>query len=339
MLAYCFPAGAAVDTKDEKLDRLLTQLRSATVVDSGEPLSLHYQAKSQEILSLYKTIGESHGRFCELLLMEDSNFLLENNALRVGSFLYEYDSEYIEFLDGALSVLLSKNNVSSVSPNDTSLLSVSQLNQSTQSVQELKMNAPLLSHVTKIDSASKELPYWQQVIPLLERLHSWALLPNPQITVTLRRSRSPEGEQNGQAITSLKVNVPPKLVLKCLKLKEAEHQKIQNDASSQQFEVTFKSHNQEEPFIHTHIDSTAQQPEGQSEQNVSLTDGVDGVEGTPTNANITVPPQLLELPPGTLEVHVCTVCAYMHYQCCCIVWSCSVFRQFCFSYCAIIHAG
>lgn len=243
MLAYCFPVGDKSQTNDDKLDRIIARLRSTVGPDSS-PLSVQYQAKSQEVLTQRLNLGANEGLFYELVFMEGSNCLAENDALQVGSFLFEYDSEYIEFIDKALSVLFSEknNDATFLSPVDNSLLSVPQLKQSLHmhSSKHSHMGSPLLSQFlvnAEQEQVKRDTFCWERVLPLLEFLHTWTLTTTapPSVPVPRKRrsrSKTPEHESVSEATASLKVKLSPNLIVECLKQREEDHLRKSQSASS-----------------------------------------------------------------------------------------------------------
>ncbi len=300
ILAYCFPAGDDTQTTDGKLDRLISRLRS---VQGGNsiPLSVHYLTKSQETLSQREELGASQGKFCELVLMEGSSYLVGNDALGVGSFLFEYDSDYIKLIDSVLSVILPEkaNDSTFVSPRG----SVPQLHQST----DTKSNTPLLSQF--LGSVRKETSCWEQVLPLIECLHTWtssagSLTTSSHDKIESKSKKKLQNKSSRKTIASLKVNISPKLVINSLKQREEENRRSASKSAS----LTIKAHD------YNYNSKTV----AKDKMNVSLIEEEFGIQKTEepggitctflTSTSVSGPPQLIQLPLGTLKVHsACTL--------------------------------
>ncbi len=298
ILAYCFPAGDDTQTTDGKLDRLISRLRS---VQGGNsiPLSVHYLTKSQETLSQREELGASQGKFCELVLMEGSNYLVGNDALGVGSFLFEYDSDYIKLIDSVLSVILPEK------ANDSTFVSrrgsVPQLHQSTDN----KSNTPLLSQF--LGSVRKENSCWEQVLPLIECLHTWtssagSLTTSSHDKIESKSKKKLQNKSSRKAIASLKVNISPKLVINSLKQREEENRRRASKSAS----LTIKAHDSKTVAKEKMNVSSNSLIE---EFGVQKTEEPDGIACTfLTSTSVSGPPQLIQLPLGTLKVHnACTL--------------------------------
>ncbi len=292
MLAYCFPVSAKSHVNDDKLDRIMSQLRCTLGADST-PLSVHYQARSREIVMQRQNLGANNGQFYELLLMKGSDYLIDNNALQVGSFLFEYDLEYIVFIDNTFSVLFPEKNIETtfISPRESLLLSVSQSSHM-HSSKDIHNNLPLLSQFladVKQEQEKVDTSCWEKVLPLLELLHTWTLstvVPSSVPPPRKRRSRSKTPENEPETVASLKVNLSPNLVIECLKQREEDH--LSKSQSILQTKNTTK------------VCSISVVEECCSKENIN-----DSVESQCcASGSVSGPPLLIQLPPGTLKVHV-----------------------------------
>ncbi len=302
MLAYCFPVNAKSQANDDKLDRIVSRLKSTVRGPDSSPLSVHYEVRSQEIVQQRQNLGACLGQFYELVLMEGSNYLVKDDALHVGSFLFEYDSEYIQFIDKVLLVLFpQENRECSPSYRDSSSLSVFNLQQSScmQLSNNVCSSSPLLSHFlanVEQEEVKTDVACWEQVLPLLEFLYTWILTavpPGPHSVSASRRrksrSKTHESKPANEVVPSLKVNLSRSLVLECLKQREDHYQ----NSSLAKSTVNLKVH------------SDSMTEECSNKSNVKNSKADDSVESC-ANLSSSGPPLLLQLPPGTLKV--CVLC-------------------------------
>ena len=246
LLAYCFPSSLSGDSTniEAKMKRLLSRLRSVEDEEGSLPqaLSVRYQTNSQVTSShLQKSFGEDLGKFCELVqsgaVTEDSGYLLHTNALEVGNVLYEFDSGYLEFLDTLFSVIVPEKTEVSLSfpvsaSGDSSLLTISQLQQSSANKDGDHSSVPYLSEfLSKLKEVKLKGVPWQCVLPLLNALHTWSQTACPQVNFkdfhkpkkrksSSMKSKTDEVKGNTLKTTTLRVTLPPELVISCLKQRE-----------------------------------------------------------------------------------------------------------------------
>ena len=312
ILAHCFPSGTPrSSTKEKRLTRLVSKLRSAQGTES-EALSVRYQTKSQVIVFCQEKLGENQGNFCELVLPEGNSYLIEKSALCVGSFSFEYDSKFIEFLDNFFSVILPEKPGSTIlSPHrENSLLTVSQLHLSSSFIEGANLPS-LASFLSKLKHVNKELASWEQVIPLLESLHSWSCTTSPSVAPsrpgTQRQHRKkPKGrkmEPEQRSSASLKVSISPKLVLKCLQQREdREHLSVH-----QSITTTVVADQEVQGDTSIAAASEHQEEVREKESLLEPTEDVDvGSKSSQcreaSGTRATAGPPLIQIPPGTLEV-------------------------------------
>ena len=212
LLAFCFPLESSGERNlDTKLGRLLARLRSAPLVSTTDgprtdkpnkkkrsaakhaTLSVRYQVKSRKI-SVDQSASEINHKFQPLTTRKYSapkeltadDLCLKGVDLKVGSYLFEYDKEYLKFLDTVFAVMLSNNDRnfphSSVSAN----VSSTKGRQSSTS----KLHVPLLTaHYGTISHGGKKNlgkqvcaeseSCWEAVAPLLSILDEWSKARDP----------------------------------------------------------------------------------------------------------------------------------------------------------------
>ena len=231
LLALYFPNSSSNDrTIDAKFQRLMSKLRSAHDPTTQQLLSVIYQTKSQKVLRQRDAaFGESDGHFQQLISFRDReqelfeheirNVEVYSQALNVGSFIFEYDVDYLNFLDTLFAVTLQ---------NESYKPTTSKLMQSTSSLAGF-----MRSHTDKPDLATSPLTSehirligtcdstetsscWQHLLPLLHMLQEWLELPQPQ-----QKSRQSKGKvKKSKDRVAMRVSVSLELVMNCLRQEE-----------------------------------------------------------------------------------------------------------------------
>ena len=265
LLAHSFPGASFEQNRslDAKMKRLLARLRStADVTDSladdngrgsarPEPLSVRYQAASRRILDTQReSLGTKANKF-QVLVTEASSSSSDPvaaSALEVGSFLHEYDEDFVGFLDTLFSVIC---------PSEDSQRPSSGSRVSRQLAGEPRPY-PYLGHYCSMVVAHADpalLTSWEQVIPLLTRLNDWSqsgITSGSHSTITQRHSvsisefgtswnggksrrllepsqtqkkapairRRKPSESGGLRGSAMRVNLSPPFIINCLRVRE-----------------------------------------------------------------------------------------------------------------------
>lgn len=240
--ATCFNEN--VPNLEGKHNRILSRLRSSKDEENSQPLSVRYQTKSQLIVShIEQRFGKSLGKFCELVQIcdtgvEDASLQVHKKALKVGNILYEYDSEYLNFLDTLFSVIVplaADDHLSHFTKNSSDSSGLVERHLKAPSTPKVGTctEPPYLSDFLSMfkDVEVKAHP-WQCVLPLLETLHSWSQKASPQVNPDLQRETKFRHRKSKEASkkamfkqTSLKVSLPPELLISCLKERELVQEK------------------------------------------------------------------------------------------------------------------
>lgn len=120
LLAHSFPGAGFKQNRslDAKMKRLLARLRSTADVtssqaddDGAEPLSIRYQSASRRVLTVRESLDTEADKFQVFVAETSVSFEpVAANALEVGGFLYEYDQDFIGFLDTLFSVICPSEN-------------------------------------------------------------------------------------------------------------------------------------------------------------------------------------------------------------------------------------
>lgn len=234
LLALYFPSSTLNDRNlGARFQRLMSRLRSTQDPTLEQLLSVIYQTKSQKVLQQSNTVfGESGGHFQSLISIQNReeklfNYDFENvevhaQAFNVGCFMFEYDVDYLNFLDTLFAVTLQSESYKTTTSKlmqSTSSLSHSMLAQTDLA------KSPLISErvkmITSCDSSDAS-PCWQHLLPLLHMLKEWSEISQPQ--PRQQKSRQSEGKlkskkDRGVSI-AMKVNVPLELVVNCLRQEE-----------------------------------------------------------------------------------------------------------------------
>ena len=330
LLAYCFPASLSGDNTgvEAKMKRLLSRLRSVQDGEGSMPqaLSVRYQTNSQVTSShLQKTFGEDLGKFGELVqpgaVAQDSSYLLHTSAFEVGSFLYEFDSGYLEFLDTLFSVIVpEKTDVPLSFPastsGDSSLLTISQLQQPSVYKDGAHSSVPYLSEfLSKLKKKAKMRGApWQCVLPLLNSLHTWSQTACPQVNPGLHKLKKRKSgfkktktDEMKRDMTTLKVNLPPELIISCLKQREqVESTALKDPRSRSPLKAMTRSppsNTRKEQSRSLHIEDSDSNVGSKelTEENISfqLPNSFGGSVGT--TSTVQTPP-LMQIPDGVLKV-------------------------------------
>jgi len=297
LLAHCFPSS---DTSNPKLARLVNRLRSTVSVDS-ESLAVHYQIKCNEINKLrHEMFGEPKGLFRELILTQAPSYLIEKEALKTGSLMFEYDIEFIKFLDSVYSVILPDyQDMSFHSPlKESSFLTLSQLHSSSLSLASNPQSPMLSKYLNKVQkSPSEHTKCWEQIIPLVEVMHTWCITNTQQVqplrSQQLPKKKSKKSDLVTDSSPRIKVSLSPNVVLEALKQRESlcfeNEEEMVDGAITEERKVK---------------DESISNPPADSEVS-----GVEQVMKSPeTGSNECSPvrssdsPRLFQLPPGTLQV-------------------------------------
>lgn len=238
LLALYFPNSSLNDRNlDAKFQRLMSRLRSTQDPTTEQLLSVIYQTKSQKVLRQRDAVfTEGDGRFQTLIscqtreqkLFEHDfwNIEVHSQALNVGCFVFEYDVDYLNFLDTLFAVTLQSE---SYKPTTSKLmLSTTSLSRSmlAHTDQPNLAKLPLVSEcvkVVKTCDSSDTSPCWHHLLPLLHLLKEWSDIPQPQPR-QLQKSRQSEGKlkskKNKGSLAAMRVNVPLELVVNCLRQEE-----------------------------------------------------------------------------------------------------------------------
>ena len=254
LLAHSFPGAGFEQNRslNAKMKRLLARLRSTADVTSSqaddgggsaqpEPLSVRYQRVSRRVLTVRESLDTKADKF-QVFVAETSEFVAAN-ALEVGGFLYEYDEDFVGFLDTLFSVIC---------PSEDSQRPSSGSRVSRQLAVEAPPPRPYLGHYCSMAVLSDPaLTCWEQVVPLLTRLSNWSQsgttsgshssnssqrlgllssesgtswnsrkscgLLGPSKTQTAKRKLSESGRLRGLA---MRVDLSPSFIINCLRVRE-----------------------------------------------------------------------------------------------------------------------
>ena len=243
--ALYFPSSSSLDDRNlaAKFQRLMSRLRSTQDPTSGQLLSVMYQTKSQKVLLQRDAVfGESDGQFQTLISCQDrgqklfvgdfQNIEVHAQAFDVGCFLFEYDVDYINFLDTLFAVTLQSD---SYQPTTASklhvMLSTSSLSRSILAHMDQPdlAKSPLVSECVKLIKMcdpTDTSPCWQHLLPLLQLLKEWSETPHPQRREWQKsrhseeRLKSNKKSGGGGTVAAMRVNVPLELVVNCLRQEE-----------------------------------------------------------------------------------------------------------------------
>ena len=238
LLALYFPSSSLSNRNlDAKFQRLMSRLRSAQDPTTEQLLSVIYQTKSQRVLRQHEAVfGESDGHFQTLVSCQDQlqklfehdfqNVELHDQAFSVGCFVFEYDVDYLNFLDTLFAVTLQSE---SYKPTTSKLMiSTTSLSRSmlAHADQPDLTKSPLISECVKLIKMCDPTdisPCWQHLLPLLHLLKEWSEIPQPQPRQPQKPHQSDKKVKNKKdrgVSAAMRVNVSLELVVNCLRQEE-----------------------------------------------------------------------------------------------------------------------
>ena len=240
LLALCFPSPSSDDRSvNSKFQRLMARLRSTHDPSSQQLLSVIYQTKSQQVLKQCSAIfgGDSCSCFSplvspqELKLFEHDfgNVEISPQAFDVGCFVFEYDVDYLDFLDTLFAVTLQNESyrptTSRVVLNSSTVFSSTSLPNLEEDKPDLSQVPFISEHVQLMKDSNDTSPSWERLLPLLHLLKEWSELPLPQqqrqrIGEKVKRSKKDILGDGG--VSTMRVNVSLELVINCLRQQEEE---------------------------------------------------------------------------------------------------------------------
>ena len=204
LLAQNFPEDCQYSgSRKCKLDRLLARMRT-TMVDSRtectspQPLSVDYQIMSKAVLENQESDACDHFRpQCFRLDNEKYALKLNDKALKVGSYAFEHDQAYIDFLDSLFSKTHIKPSVS--------------LSQSLYESHQLpKVSAQFSSQGDKCETSVGSLQ------PVVNRIYEWSQTTDSTTqTAGNRQKRKDTAEE--------RIEVTLSFLMYCLHLEEEKH--------------------------------------------------------------------------------------------------------------------
>lgn len=239
MLAFCFPSASSTEGKrgtETKLKRIIARLRSTSHnhsprpgPDSPEPcdphpLSVKYQLQSQRVLAYRAEIfgGKNPGGLKESFFAPSTTeeVVIEKEDLKVGDVLFEYDAEYVRFLDTFFSIIMSPVT------DEHSMSAFSGLGTPDTSKEFLPFLTEFYNKIGKFESDSSIA---RGLYPLLYSLIRWAQIPYPQKAQDTRDAQSVKktarsrkmGQRRSKLSTSMmRVNLSAPVIVGSLREKE-----------------------------------------------------------------------------------------------------------------------
>lgn len=242
ILAYCFPNAerqkGAVDTK---LKRILARLGSgSSQEESKSPLSVRYHVRSQLVLANMATTFGKHDGCLSASWFPTGSDRSDNATVgssgRVeepegSSFLFEHDSQYLQYLDTLFSVIIlplqgedHQTLSRSVPPTVPPTVSLMNLLDHHDPVPNLSSHQPNLLNGKTVSHVSTSL------YPLVNQLIRWSQMPYPLKSHHGRNSDAGLGVSMGRRkiarrrsrldCSSMRVNLSAPIIVSCLRQKE-----------------------------------------------------------------------------------------------------------------------
>jgi len=202
MFAHCFPlADQCADDKSDKWRGLMQRVRRKLDVYNADnsttmsPLE-YYRNKSHLRNAQLNDSAFQISPFNRAVYQDASlNVKLSDVALLVGSWEFEYDDTYMEFLDTLLSIL---------SPIEAA--KVQYLN---YSVTSLSKDCPTMKYLPPLlgvyHSQTRSYDSWNKLSNYIKKVHQWAHLSSTLPSVS-------------SELPSMRVNIPCNFLINCLQL-------------------------------------------------------------------------------------------------------------------------
>ena len=203
MFAHCFPlVDQCADDKSDKWRGLMQRVRRKLDVYNADnsttimsPLEC-YRNKSHLRNAQLSDSTFQISPFSRAVYRDASlNVELSDVALLVGSWEFEYDETYLEFLDTLLSIL---------SPIEAA--TVQQLN---YSVTSLSKDCPTMKYLPPLlgvyHSQTRSYDSWNKLLNYIKKVHQWAHLSSTLPSVS-------------SELPSMRVNIPCNFLINCLQL-------------------------------------------------------------------------------------------------------------------------
>ena len=210
MFAYCFPQGTeSFRERSDKWKSLMSRVKLKLNLYNAEhdevksPAELYAEkskARLEQLNSNTFQISPFENTVSQTTAESDSSLELTANALYVGSWEFEYDIVYVEFLDTLISIL---------SPIEETVMklnySVTSLSKDHTPSYRPPLIAAYYSHTVHSKPLDSDDAVWNSVTAFVEQIHRWAHLSS-----TLPSTPS--------ELPSMRVGVHLKFLINCLQL-------------------------------------------------------------------------------------------------------------------------
>lgn len=312
MFAHCFPlATESFNEKSDKWKSLMSRVKLKLDLynakhDEVKPPAALYAEKSKARLEQLNSstfqISPFESTVSQVMADGSSTLELTDNALYVGSWEFEYDIVYVEFLDTLISILSPiEETVSKLN------FSVTSLSKDHTSSYRPPLIAAHYSHRGHSKSVDSDDAVWNSVTAFVEQIHRWAHL-------------SSNLPSTPSELPSMRVGVHLRFLLNCLQLYSrptgnSGQSTVEHHKSSTTTEVTQSDGDDSRisvadvPDFHKHNSSSAMSPQSAVSQEL-LVEHLTAKASGSTSAEIMDHPKespvdsklLLQLPQGTLQV-------------------------------------
>ena len=213
MLAYTFPLSDSEGKKsgvDAKLKRVVTRLSSTPERGpDSQLLSVRYQSKSEQFITNRAVAFNNRNKKLDASLLAGSHgetLVINGKDLSVGSFLFEYDSGYLDFLETLFTII-----VSPLARNELSPPHLSEFKPDTIRVED---NSPVSYAIQ----------------PLLDSLLTrWSQMPFPQKYQEMNHETAGSKKSTGRKLakrrsrlssSAMRVNLSVPVIIGCLRQRE-----------------------------------------------------------------------------------------------------------------------
>lgn len=233
VLAQCFPHGQFEQNHRLKLkmNRLLSRMRSTVVQENShsptQPLSVEYQMKSQAMLDNQVSLAvKCFSPQCFQSGGPEHKISMGDDAMTVGTYSFEYDQAYLEFLDTLFSITSATTSV----PQQNAYFNTTPMYVSMSSH---------TSHSPRTVRTSEDFETcWESNLPLVASLYEWSQSVSSSIhsqrplsfiaasqTAPGEKQRSKESCKRLNS-TTMRVDISLSFLTYCLQLEEKKCQAI-----------------------------------------------------------------------------------------------------------------
>ena len=232
VLARCFPYAQFEQNHrlQLKMNRLLSRMRSTVVQENScspaHPLSVEYQTKSQAMLDDQVSLAvKCFSPHCFQSEDPEHKMSMGDDAVNVGTYMFEYDQAYLEFLDTLFSITSATSSV----PQQAAQFNSTQMYVSSMSSQP--------SHNPRTGHKGEDFETcWESNLSLVASLYEWSQSVSssihsqrpPSFNAASQIAEKQGSKENNRRLntTTMRIDISLSFLTYCLQLEEKKCQAI-----------------------------------------------------------------------------------------------------------------